>query len=400
MSDHSVVIVGAGTVGLATALGLAQAGARVTVLEAATGPVSAPRDNVYHWSVMPEFDRLGILGEVMANGMISRGWAYRVLRTGETITFEMDLLADELEYPFNVHLAQGAMTAILLANIERLPDTEVAWGTRASAVAQDAAGVTVMAEGPDGARTYRAGWVVGADGASSIVRHELGFALAGSTWPERFVASDLRYDFSTLGFRSAGYQVDYEHGAVVARVDESGLWRYIHAESRLLPEHTAAERVAANLASVIPDGSGVQVEQSLPYRIHERSVDRFRSGRMLLVGDAAHLTNPVASCGMTSGLFDSFAAVEALAAVINREATEDVLDHYSSMRRRNFREFASPYSSAVKEFVFSTGDPGRMADEVKKYRDIVADPDQAREYVRMTGGCRSPSVLASQTRDF
>jgi 3-(3-hydroxy-phenyl)propionate hydroxylase len=214
------------------------------------------------------------------------------------------------------------------------------------------------------------------------------------------VASDVYFDFSSLGCESAGYQVDYEHGAVIAREAEAGMWRYIFAESRLLPEETAPERVAENLAAVLPDGAGVEVAQSFPYRIHQRSVDRFRSGRMVLVGDSAHLTNPVTGCGMTSGLFDSFALTEALSAVINDGAAEELLDRYSEIRRRNFWEFASPYSSEVKEFVFNTGDAQRMDSEVARYRGIAADPDQCRDYLRMSGGCKSPSVLSAAATEF
>jgi 3-(3-hydroxy-phenyl)propionate hydroxylase len=400
MADRSVVVVGAGSVGLVTALGLAQSGIEVTVLEDGPGPVAAPRDNIYHWSVLPELERLGLLPEMVAAGMLNTRWSHRVRRTGEIIVFDMSLLADELAHPFNLHLNQAAMTSLLLEHIARLPGTRVEWDTTVTALAQDDGGVTVMGRGPDGARSYRAGWVIGADGARSVVRRELGLALAGSTWPDRFVATDIRYDFSTLGCESAGFNVDNQHGAIIAREAESGLWRYIFSESRLLPEQTASERVVPHLAAVLPGGASIEVVQSFPYRIHQRSVERMRSGRMILVGDAAHLTNPTGGCGMTSGLFDAVAATEALAAVVNDGVSPDLLDRYSEVRRRNFLDFASPYSAELKEFIFNTEDDAKFAAEVAYYRDVAADPDRARDYLRMTGGCRTPSVLSAAVNEY
>ena len=395
MADHSVVIIGAGSVGLVTALGLARSGVAVTVLEESPVTVTTLRDSGYHFSVLDGLDELGVLSPMLQAGMRAPRWSYRILGSGEVLTFDVSLLADDIERPYNLHVNQAAMVDILIDQLAQLPGTEVVRGVKVTALAQDADGVTLMGVGPDGARTYRAGWVVGADGAHSVVRRELGFALAGSTWPDRLVASDVNFDFGTLGSELAGYQVDPMYGAVLAREFNSDLWRYIFSESRLLPEDTVAQRVGANLAAVLPAGMSTAIVSSMAYRIHERSVDRLRGGRMLLVGDSAHLTNPAAGCGMTSGLFDAFALTEGLAAVINDGAPEVVLDRYSEARRRNFLDWATPYSCQVKNFVFHTGDERRLADEVDRFRQITSDPDRAREFIRMTAGGRTPSILSA-----
>lgn len=395
MADQSVVIIGAGSVGLITALGLARSGVTVTVLEESPVTATALRDSGYHFSVLDGLDELGVLSPMLQAGMRAPRWSYRVLRSGEVLTFDISLLADDIERPFNLHVNQAAMVDILVGQLAQLPGAEVVRGIKVTALAQDADGVTLMGVGPDGARTYRAGWVVGADGAHSVVRRELGLALAGSTWPDRLVANDVDFDFGSLGSEFAGYQVDHQHGAVLAREVNSDHWRYIFSENRLLPEDTVDQRVGANLAAAVPAGEAPEVVRSMAYRIHERSVDRLRGGRMLLVGDAAHLTNPAAGCGMTSGLFDAFALTEGLAAVINDGAPEAVLDRYSEARRQNFFDYASAYSCQVKNFVFHTGTEQRMADEVDRYRRITSDPDRAREYLRMTAGGRTPSVLSA-----
>jgi 2-polyprenyl-6-methoxyphenol hydroxylase-like FAD-dependent oxidoreductase len=113
MKNQEVIIVGAGTVGLITALGLARARVKVRVLEAALTATNETRDMVYQWSVLPGLARLGVLGDCLSVGMQTRRWAYYPA-IGEPITFGLAVAADQLAYPFNMHLGQGDMTQILL----------------------------------------------------------------------------------------------------------------------------------------------------------------------------------------------------------------------------------------------------------------------------------------------
>jgi 3-(3-hydroxy-phenyl)propionate hydroxylase/6-hydroxy-3-succinoylpyridine 3-monooxygenase len=391
--DPQVIVVGAGTVGLVTALGLARAGVRVTVLEAASSPATTPRDMVYLWPVLDGLASLGVLADCTDAGMANQRWCFLALQTGERIDFDLSLLAGEAEHPFNLHLPQAGMTRVLTAHLARYPGARIQWGTSVAKVAQDSAGVSVVAAGPDGLQDHRADWIVGADGSRSVVRRQLGLAFAGITWPERFVATDLRFDFGSIGYAAATYQVDEANGAVVSQVDGSGGWRYIHSESRALPEDTIPQRVRSALRAVLPAGADPLIAGSFPYRIHQRSAERFRVGRAILVGDAAHLSNPVNSSGMTSGLFDSYALTEALAAVIHGERDTGILDLYSDVRRRNFWEYASPASSELKEFVFPSDGGSRLAAELQRHREIAADPDRHRDFLRAAAGCATPSLL-------
>jgi 3-(3-hydroxy-phenyl)propionate hydroxylase/6-hydroxy-3-succinoylpyridine 3-monooxygenase len=206
----------------------------------------------------------------------------------------------------------------------------------------------------------------------------------------------MRFDFATMGFAPEGYHVDPVRGAVVVQVDKTGLWRYIYAEKRTLPEESIAERVGQLMREELPDGADPQVQSFFPYRVHQRSADTYRVGRALLVGDAAHLTNPARALGMTSGLFDAFALTEALVAVLVDGHDEEVLDRYSLVRRRNFLDCTSPLSSAAKEFVFPFHYSGGQEEELKRLSAMTANPIERREYLLEESRLDTPSLLGGE----
>ena len=118
--------------------------------------------------------------------------------------------------PFNVHLGQGELTEIVVEHLARL-GVEVRWSSRVTGLSQDASGVTVTVETADGSEELRAAWLVGADGGRSTVRELIGATLDGFTWDERFVATNLRADLRSLGFRSSNLYVHPTHACVIAR---------------------------------------------------------------------------------------------------------------------------------------------------------------------------------------
>ncbi|WP_217575057.1 NAD(P)/FAD-dependent oxidoreductase [Streptomyces sp. GbtcB7] len=393
MPDGSVLVVGGGPVGLLTALGLAQSGVGVTLLEARPQVSEAPHDMVYHWSTLPGIERLGILPDMLHAGLTEHQWCFGVLRSGERIFFDLGSLSDETEHTYSLHLPQHLLADIVLARLSGMPHAEVVWNTRVVGLEQDDHGVTVTAEGPGSTRTFRVGWVVGADGAHSRVRRSLGIGFAGMTWPVRFVAADVRFDFTGLGFTRASYQIDPDHGALLGQADRSGLWRYIYAESRLLPEETVPDRMPAVFKTVLPEGADPGLRGWSSYRVHERTADRFRVGRVVLAGDAAHVTNPSSAFGLACGLFDTFVLTEALAAVAHGEADPGVLDRYAKERRRVFVDRASPLSSESMRLVFRAGSGARFDAEVEHYRKVASDPGLRREFFMLGKDLESPSLL-------
>ncbi|MDA3635152.1 MULTISPECIES: FAD-dependent oxidoreductase [Rhodococcus] len=395
MSTNSVLIVGGGPLGLLQALGLAQIGVEVTVL--APGPERQPvtRTLVFNWSMMAGLDHLGILDEMMAVGVVQHAVSLNVLRTGERIVFDLSALSADVEHAFTLNMEQGQFVDILLTHLAASSAVTIEWDTRIVSLDQGKDGCTVVAAGVDGEITRRVGWVVGADGTRSVVRRQLGLGFPGLTWPERFVAVNLRFDFSTMGIKEAATHIDPDRGALIAQIDRTGLWSYLYAENERLPEESIEARMQAVFADVLPDGADPRVESWVAHRMHQRVADTFRVGRVLLVGGAAHVTAPTSGFGLVGSFFDVLAATEVLGAMASGEADEVVLDRYADDRRRVFTEITSPISSDTKMLIFNGSETGRLERELTRYRAAAASRASVQEFLLLAGELASPSLLAS-----
>ncbi|XVQ09533.1 FAD-dependent oxidoreductase [Spirillospora sp. CA-255316] len=395
VTTSGVIVVGGGPHGLLHALDLARADVDVTVVEAQRPkPISAPRAMTFHWSMMSGLDRLGILDDARAVGMTHQVRSLTVLATGERMFFDLKVLADDVEHPFTLHLPQEGLAEIILPKLVDLPNVHLEWNTRVRRIQQDAEGCTVTADSPDGEREYRSAWVVGADGAYSAVRREVGLGFPGFTWPERFVATNVRFDFASLGYEISATQLDPADGALVEQIDETGLWRYTYAENLNLPEESVGDRMTEVFRRVLPAGIEPEVQAFAAHRMHQRVADTFRVGRVLLLGDAAHVTNPTSGYGLAGGFFDSVSLVEALSAIIHDGIDDEILDRYSTIRRRIFTELVSPVSSDSKQLIWNSETPDRFDAEVDRIRHITSSHARQREHLLVGRGLESAPLRA------
>ncbi|HWU11838.1 MAG TPA: NAD(P)/FAD-dependent oxidoreductase [Streptomyces sp.] len=393
MKQPQVIVVGAGPVGLVTALGLARRGIAVTVLERELGIVRSPRAMVYHNGVLPGLADLGILGDVEKAGFRVTDLAFWDHANRDAIRFDLRVFEGHEPYAYNIHLGQDRLADVALEHLRRHSDAEVVFGALVTDVDQHADGVSVSAFVDGRLTTYRADYVVATEGASSSVRTAAGLGFEGTTWPERFIATNIRYDLRSLGYADSTLVVDPVMGGVIARVDESDLWRVTYHEDSALPMETMASRIAAFFAELLPPGAAYELVQFSPYTMHQRSASSYRLGRVLLAGDAAHVTNPIGGLGLTGGLFDSYVLSEALAAVLTGTVDDAILDEYSRLRRDAFLDYGSPRATMFKTLVFDTTDREELDTTLAALRSAAADPESARQALTVSQPYRTPSLL-------
>jgi len=389
-----VIVVGGGPVGLINALGLARAGVRVGVIEAEPHIVDSPRAAVYFWSVLDGLERLGLLGEAEAAGVRKQDYTYLVRSSGERIEYSLAVLQGVAARPYNLHLSQHHLAEIALRHLQTLSNATVHFGTRLQDLHQDADAVTLTVATGDSTEQLSARWIIGADGAGSTVRRLLGLSFDGMTWPERFIATNVYYDFERYGYTRTTFVIDARFGAVIAVLNQEGLWRCTYMEDATLPEESFLERLPAMYQALLPGQAAYELERASPYRMHQRSAQRYRVGRAILAGDAAHVTNPTGGLGLTSGLFDSYALYPALSAVVLEGANDEVLDRYALARRDSFLNCVSPQAIANKRLIFHANGGGRALDEaLAGLRRLAVDPHDLLQRLMFTRSLETAPLL-------
>jgi 2-polyprenyl-6-methoxyphenol hydroxylase-like FAD-dependent oxidoreductase len=391
-----VIVVGGGPVGFISALGLALAGVRVSVIEAEPQIIDSPRAAVYFWSILEGLERLGILEQAEAAGVRKQDYTYLVRRTGERIDYSMAILEGRTPHPYNLHLGQHLLADIAMRRLETLSNATVRFGTRLQELHQDAEGVTLYVVTNGETEELRARWVIGADGAGSTVRRLLGLSFDGTTWPERFVATNVYYDFERHDYARATFLIDDRFGAVIAILNNTGLWRCTYMEDAMLPQETFLERLPQVYDAIVPGHGAYEIERASPYRMHQRSAPRYRLGRVLLAGDAAHVTNPTGGLGLTSGLFDSYALYPALAAVVLERAADELLDRYATARRDTFINRVSPQATANKQLIYHANGGGQKLEEgLASLRRLATDREFLWQRLMFTKSLETSPLLGT-----
>jgi 2-polyprenyl-6-methoxyphenol hydroxylase-like FAD-dependent oxidoreductase len=375
---EGVVVAGAGPVGLVTGLILARAGIPVTLLEAEADIVRSPRAIVYHSPTVEALDRLGLLDDARELGMLKQDYQFRQADGTVLARLDMSVISKDTQYPYNLHLGQDVLADIALKHLMRTGNAQVRWDHRVASIEQGADRATIGVDTPEGRKTLRAEWVVGADGGRSGVRDALGLECKGFTWPERFVAVNLHYDFEREGYARANFVLDPVDWSIIPILDKRSGWRVTYGEDASLSEAEVADRAPERLARLLPGAGDYRIDRIAPYRVHQRVIDRFRVGRVLLAGDAAHITNPCGGLGLTSGLLDAVHLGDALAAVILGRTAEAALDSYAQERRDIFVNVTSPAASENKRRLMES-DPARRAADVARLREVNQSPAMQRD---------------------
>ena len=367
-----VIIVGAGPVGMLTALALAQSGASVRVIEQEPQIVNSPRAAVYFPSTLIILEELGILDELLAVGFKNASFGTHVPEFDyhSVVTTEP---VEGIDYDYQLHVGQHQVAQVAMEHAQRL-GVEVHFGTQVHGYEEYDDHILVMTSGPDGEVSYGAKWLIGADGARSTVRKLAGIAFEGHTWPERFVATNVKFPFGELGYSQANFVCDPVNMAVIAQLDRDGLWRCTYMEDSALPEESFAERIPQRYEWFMQGRKDYEIVSASPYMLHQRAAETLHKGRVLLAGDAAHATNPCGGLGLTSGVWTGMVLADVLGAVLRGEEDESILDRFSDERRRVFWDVVSPAATENKRML-QEADPEQRRKDLASIEALNSNPE-------------------------
>lgn len=369
---NDVIVVGAGPVGMLTALALAQTGAKVTVLEQEPAIVNSPRAAVYFPSTLIILEELGLLDELNAIGFQNRTFGTHVPEFGYSSVVTTEPI-EGIPYDYQLHAGQHDVARVAMEHALKL-GVEVLFNHEVVALADGDDGVTVTTRGEDGEQQFSARWLIGADGGRSSVRKLAGIAFEGHTWPERFVATNVKFDFTRLGYQQANFVCDPTNMAVIAQLDRDGLWRCTYMEDSRLPLETYEERIHRRYEWFMGGSKDYEIVSSSPYMLHQRAAETLRKGHVLLAGDAAHATNPCGGLGLTSGVWTGMVLADVLGAVVRGEEDESVLDRFSDERRKIFWDVVSPAATENKRML-QERDPEQRQKDLAAVKALSEDPD-------------------------
>jgi 2-polyprenyl-6-methoxyphenol hydroxylase-like FAD-dependent oxidoreductase len=363
---EKVIIVGAGPVGLLSALNLAAHDVPVLVLESHPELFMDLRAGSFHPPTLEVMQPLGLTAKLMEIGIPVHKWQLRDRVRGVVGTFELSLLSDETPFPFRLHLEQHRFTPIVLEELCKLPHAEVRFSSPVEHVTQDDNGVRVVVRTPDGPQQFDADWIIGADGGGSVVRKSAGIGFDGFTFPERFALISTTYDLGDHGFTDTAYISHPIEWCAVFRLPDQGppgLWRFLYGcdPNESEQDALAGATIEKRLQSVQPKPAPYEIVHRTIYRVHQRVATTFRNGRMLLAGDAAHLNNPLGGFGLNCGLQDAMNLTDKLVRVIRREASDELLDLYVRQRRTANIEYVQETSIRNKRLLEETDESIRLS---------------------------------------
>jgi len=360
-ASHRVVVVGAGPVGLTTALDLAQRGIPVVVLDDDCRLSTGSRAICFAKRTLEIWDRLGV-GQHMAEKGVS--WHVGKVFFRDQEVWRFDLLPEPgHRRPAFVNLQQYYVEGFLHEAACAHPLIDLRWKSKVAGVTQRPQGVELLVETPDGPYALRAEWLVACDGARSPVRKLLGQESHGRVFKDRFLIADVRMTADFPAERWFWFDPPFHpNQSVLLHMQPDNVWRidFQLGWNADPVEAVKPANVLPRIRALLGADARFELEWVSVYTFACERMDAFRHGRVVFAGDAAHRVSPFGARGANSGVQDAENLAWKLQAVLGGVAPATLIDTYAAEREQAADEnllnstrstdFITPKSAASRSF--------------------------------------------------
>lgn len=350
---QTVTVVGAGPIGMSTALLLAKQGVKVVLLSAEQQLSEGSRALVYTKRSMEILNAAGAADKIMQKAL---PWTHGNSSYKGQVCFRMATPVNEHDqfYPLN-NLQQNWLEHYLLETIQAQDNIEVRWGNKVVAQSQDNDQVTLTVHTPEGEYRHISNWVVAADGGRSPIRESMKLWMEGASYEGRFVIADIRIKLDYPTERLAFFSPDWNPGnTILMHREPDNIWRFdyqldpsIAPEEALKPENLT-KAVNDQLKMIGQDHLEWEMDWSTVYSARALTLDNYVHNRIMFVGDAAHLLPIFGVRGANTGFQDAQDLAWKLSAVVNGWAPEKLLQSYTFDRVGAAREIIAEAGKSTR----------------------------------------------------
>src|SRR3569832_114758 len=386
-----VVVVGAGPVGLATAIDLGLRGVPVVLIDAAARIGEGSRGICWSKRTLEILARLGVGEKLVAQGVT---WKIGKVFLGDDLVFTFDLLPEAgHKMPAFINLQQYYLEKALCDRVSDVDAVDLRWKNKLPGVEPRNDHGRLTIDTPDGPYMLDADWRIAADGARSSARDLLGLKFSGVTFEVKFLIADIRMDANIATERRFWIDPSFHTGqSALMHRQPDNVWRIDlqRGPDADVAQEQQPERVTARLKRMLGDRA-FELEWISIYRFNCRRLDRFVHGRVVFVGDAAHQVSPFGARGANSGIQDAENLAWKLAAVLKGEAGASLIESYERERMQ----------AADENIAHSTRSTDFIAPHTKAERDlrnaVLALAPQADFARRMSNSGRLAGATAYDT---
>jgi 3-(3-hydroxy-phenyl)propionate hydroxylase len=395
---HPVIVVGAGPVGLAAAIDVAQRGVPVVLVDDDCTLSTGSRAICFSKRSLDIFDRLGC-GERMVDKGVR--WHVGKVFVQDEHVYTFDLLPESgHRRPAFINLQQYYVEGFLVERAQALPNLDIRWKSKVTGIRQENGGddafVTLTIDTPDGAYDLRGRYVVAADGSRSPLRALLGLDSKGRVFKDRFLIADVKMKADFPSERWFWFDPPFHpNQSVLLHRQPDNVWRIdfqLGWDADPVLEKTP-ERILPRVRALLGPDVEFELEWASVYTFSCVRMERFRHGNVLFAGDSAHGVSPFGARGANSGIQDAENLAWKLDMVLAGRAPDSLLDSYASEREyaadENIRN-----SSRSTDFITPKTPVSRV------FRDAVLKLARQHPFARQlvnTGRLSVPAVLREST---